>query len=219
MSFREHGITGCGKHFPGHGNTDLDSHDSLPTVAHGAERLVEVEMEPYRLLLRDARNPLELVMTAHVLYPRLDPKRPATLSPRILRGLLRRGLGFKGLIVTDDLDMGAIEKSYGPEEACLLAFRAGADVLMFCHTASHLPKCIDALANSLERGETSFRELQRSLHRIQRFRRNLLQRLPGESVRKSLFDRIGGPEHQHVADRVLSYTSTESQKPSPRVQG
>jgi beta-glucosidase-like glycosyl hydrolase len=168
-------------------------------------------MSPYRVLQQDARKPLELVMTAHVRYPQLDPKRPATLSSSILRGTLRRQLGFQGIIVTDDLEMGAITESYGPDEASLLAFRAGADLLMFCHTASHLPACIETMYRSLERGETSYSRLRRSLHRIQRFKKRLCQRLPTESIRRARFERIGCAEHQRIAEQVLAFRRPESE--------
>jgi beta-N-acetylhexosaminidase len=205
LSFRTHGIAGCGKHFPGHGDTDLDSHETLPTVSLSRDRLLSVEMSPYRILCQDPNRPLELVMTAHVRYPELDPERPATLSSRILTGALRRHLGFEGIIVTDDLEMGAITESYGPDEASLLAFRAGADLLMFCHTPTHLPSCVDTLYRSLTRNETSYRRLQRALYRIYRFKRRLRQRIPTETVRSLLFRRIGCTENQRIAEQILGY--------------
>lgn len=208
LSFRAHGIAGCGKHFPGHGDTDLDSHKTLPTVSMDRKRLSSVEMAPYRMLARDARRPLELVMTAHVSYPDLDPRRPATLSRRILRGALRGQIGFDGLIVTDDLEMGAITETYGPDEAALLAFRAGADFLMFCHTPSLLPVCIETLHRSLSRGETSYGRVSRSLSRIERFKKRLRYRLPDASARGVLFRRIGCAEHQHIAEHVGSFRTT-----------
>jgi beta-N-acetylhexosaminidase len=209
LSFRAHGIAGCGKHFPGHGDSDLDSHETLPTVTLSRERLFSVEMSPYRILCQDTRKPLELVMTAHVRYPELDPERPATLSSGILTGTLRRHLGFEGIIVTDDLEMGAITGSYGPDEASLLAFRAGADLLMFCHTPSHLPSCIDTLYRSFARDKTSSRRLRRALYRIQRFKRRLWERLPPEPIRRTLFQRIGCAENQQTAEQVLSYQAPE----------
>jgi beta-N-acetylhexosaminidase len=210
LSFRAHGIAGCGKHFPGHGDTDLDSHETLPTVSMDRKRLSSVEMAPYRILARDARRPLELVMTAHVRYPELDPKRPATLSRRILRGALRGQIGFDGLIVTDDLEMGAITETYGPDEAALLAFRAGADLLMFCRTPSLLPVCIETLSRSLKRGETSYGRVNRSLGRIERFKKRLRYRLPDASARSVLFRRIGCAEHQRIAEHVGSFRETSA---------
>jgi beta-N-acetylhexosaminidase len=210
LGFRSHGIAGCGKHFPGHGDTDLDSHETLPTVSLSRERLLSVEMAPYRILCQDARKPLELVMTAHVRYPDLDPDRPATLSTRILTGALRGQLGFDGVVVTDDLEMGAISESYGPEEAALLAFRAGADLLMICHTPSRLPACIETLCRSMKRGETPSRRLRQSLDRFRRLKKRMRRRLPAESVRKELFRRIGCAEHKRVAEHIASFrTSTE----------
>jgi beta-N-acetylhexosaminidase len=205
LGFRSHGIAGCGKHFPGHGDTDLDSHETLPTVSMDRKRLSSVEMAPYRLLARDARRPLEMVMTAHVRYPELDPGRPATLSRKILQGALRGQIGFDGLIVTDDLEMGAITEAYGPDEAALLALRAGADFLMFCHTPSHLPACIETLVRSLQRGETSYDRVRRSLNRIEKFKRRLRFRLPDASARSRLLRRIGCADHQRVAERVGSF--------------
>ena len=213
LSFRSNGIAGCGKHFPGHGDTDLDSHETLPTVSLTRDRLFSVEMAPYRALARDASKPLELVMTAHVRYPELDPLRPATLSSRILRGALRGEIGFRGIVVTDDLEMGAIAQAYGPEEASRLAFRAGADLLLFCHTPSHLPACVETLFRMLDRGDILAARLGRSLHRIQRFKKRLRQRLPAEPVRSDLFRRIGCAEHLRVAERVTSF------QPSVRESG
>jgi beta-N-acetylhexosaminidase len=209
LGFRAHGIAGCGKHFPGHGDTDLDSHETLPTVSMDRKRLFSVEMAPYRMLSRDIRRPLELVMTAHVRYPELDPKRPATLSPRILRGALRGQIGFDGLIVTDDLEMGAITESYGPDEAALLALRAGADLLMFCHTPSHLPVSMETLYRSMKRGEISYGRVSRSLNRIQGFKKRLRQRLPSASARSALFRRIGSADHQRIAEHIGSFRATD----------
>src|SRR5262249_37347703 len=97
------GMLSCGKHFPGHGDTDLDSHQSLPHVTHDRARLEGVELAPFRAAI----GPLPLLMTAHVVYRGLDPDTPATLSRKILTGLLREELGYEGLLITDDLNMGA----------------------------------------------------------------------------------------------------------------
>jgi beta-N-acetylhexosaminidase len=207
LSFRQNGIAGCGKHFPGHGDTALDSHATLPTVSLPRERLLAFEMAPYRALIGDARKPLELVMTAHVRYPELDAERPATFSARILKGILRRQLGFQGIIVTDDLEMGAVTETYGPAEASLLSFRAGADLLMFCHTPAHLPGCIDTLQRALKGGGISACRMRQSLNRIQRFKRRLHQRIPPEPLRAARFRRIGCAEHQRVAEQVASFCS------------
>lgn len=128
---RAGGVSSCLKHFPGHGDTLLDSHLALPTVSHGRERLERVELEPFRSLAPAADS----IMTAHVVYPALDGARPATLSPTILRDLLRRELGFEGALFSDDLEMRGITDGHAPETAAVLALEAGCDLLLVCHDA------------------------------------------------------------------------------------
>jgi beta-N-acetylhexosaminidase len=118
------GVLACGKHFPGHGDTALDSHLALPCVGHDESRLRAVELLPFARL----GPTIPSLMTAHVLYPALDPQWPATLSHRISSQLLRRELGFRGLLFSDDLEMRALSGSI--EERAVLALRAGSDVLI-----------------------------------------------------------------------------------------
>jgi len=202
LGFRDYGITGCGKHFPGHGDTDTDSHLTLPVVGHPLERLHAVELAPYRHLLQDPRSPLDLIMTAHILVPGLDPDHPATLSPKILRGLLRQTLGFRGVVITDDMEMGAITRDHSAEDAALLALKAGADLLLYCHTPSLVPVCMETVARAAASGRLPVRRIRQSLNRVQRFRQRLFQRFPSRSTRARLFSRIGSPEHRAVADRI-----------------
>jgi beta-N-acetylhexosaminidase len=122
------GITPCGKHFPGHGDTAQDSHTDLPVVDRPAERLEVVELAPFAALA----GALPAIMTAHVIYPAWDAERPATLSPAIVTGLLKERLGFAGAVVSDDLEMAAIADRHGPGEAAVLAVAAGCDVLLVC---------------------------------------------------------------------------------------
>jgi len=203
--FREQGVLGCGKHFPGHGDTDLDSHLELPTVPHDLERLSSREWEPYRLLIQDPRSRLDLVMTAHLLVPCLDPRRPATLSRAVLTRILRERLGYRGAIVTDDLEMGAITRHYEPQEAALLALEAGADLLLCCHTPSLLPRCLEALRRALRRGAISERRVRQALIRTERLRRRVFRGFPAVNRREVEFARIGCPEHRAVAEAVLAF--------------
>ncbi|MEB3279825.1 MAG: glycoside hydrolase family 3 N-terminal domain-containing protein [Lyngbya sp.] len=115
------------KHFPGHGDTAIDSHLELPTIPHSAQRLDELELQPFREAIS---NGVDAVMSAHLLISAWDDQRPATLSASILTGQLRQKLGFNGLIVTDALVMGAIANQYSPEEAPVLAVEAGADIIL-----------------------------------------------------------------------------------------
>src|SRR6476620_2684047 len=123
------GIAACGKHFPGHGDTSVDSHHELPVVDHPPDRIERVELVPFRAAI-DAE--VASVMTAHVLIPALDDQRPATLSPRIIDGMLKQELGYQGLVVTDDLSMKAISATYGTPEAVVAAIAAGCDAVLLC---------------------------------------------------------------------------------------
>ena len=122
------GVAACGKHFPGHGDTTVDSHLELPVVDHAPDRLRAVEFQPFRAAIAAG---VACVMTGHVLVPTLDQSRPATLSPDVLR-LLREELGFAGAVLTDDLEMQAIARTWTVPEAAVAAVTAGCDALLVC---------------------------------------------------------------------------------------
>jgi beta-N-acetylhexosaminidase len=125
------GVAGCAKHFPGHGDTHLDSHIALPRVDHDLERLRSVELPPFRAL---ARAGVASMMTAHVIVSCLDSERPATLAPDALR-MLREEVGYDGLVFGDDFEMAAVAEHYGAAEATRLAMEAGCDALLVCSRA------------------------------------------------------------------------------------
>ena len=155
------------KHFPGHGDTDTDSHLSLPVVNHDFERLQALELVPFE---RAIASGVDSVMTAHLQLPKLDPNYPATLSPAALNGLLRRDMGFDGLIVTDALVMGAIAQQYGGEdgqgnEAAVLAVEAGADVLLM---PSSVEGAIAAICEAVESERIAPGVILRAVERIWR---------------------------------------------------
>ncbi|MGW6401666.1 glycoside hydrolase family 3 protein [Streptomyces sp. NPDC055134] len=120
------GVAACTKHFPGHGDTAVDSHHDMPRIDVGLDVLYERELAPFRAAIAAGTR---AVMSAHILVPALDPDRPATLSRRILTGLLREELGYEGLIVTDGMEMQAISATYGIERGSVLAIAAGADAI------------------------------------------------------------------------------------------
>ena len=159
------GILACGKHFPGHGDTDTDSHLALPRIPHSRARLEAVEMVPFRAAI-DAG--LGAVMTSHILFPAIDPALPATLSPAILTGLLRQQMGFDGLIITDDLEMRGIADHWGAGEAAVLAVEAGADMVLCCHTYGTQREIAAALTEAAASGRIPAARLQESQARIAR---------------------------------------------------
>lgn len=156
-------VIACGKHFPGHGDTTADSHKELPTMTGSADRLHQMELRPFRYAIEHG---LTTIMTAHVSYPNLDAKYPATLSSTILTDLLRNQLGFDGLIFTDDLEMQAIIDHYGIEEAAILAFQAGADILLICKDHDREVKTMEAVYQAVKDGTISEQRLETSLRRI-----------------------------------------------------
>lgn len=121
------GLLACVKHFPGHGDTDLDSHLSLPVVSADLDRLHSVELIPFRSAIAAGA---EMVMVGHLRVDAIDPEHPATLSSKAIQGLLRRELGFNGVVITDAMNMGAVKDTYGEAQACFMALMAGCDILL-----------------------------------------------------------------------------------------
>jgi len=141
----DHGVTGCGKHFPGHGDTDVDSHLDLPVIGHDRARLDAVELLPFRALAAELR----LVMTAHVLFPALDPRWPATLSPQILGPLLRVSCQYAGVIVSDDLEMQGIAKVLDSGACVRRGLAAGVDLFLVCRRRDTLDAAWQAASEVL----------------------------------------------------------------------
>lgn len=154
-------VASCVKHFPGHGDTHLDSHYALPRVSKSRAELDAVEFAPFRACLPLA----PAVMTAHIVYDALDPHHPATLSRAVLTGLLRGEWGYQGVTVTDSMGMQAIDAHYGRGEAAVLALRAGADLVMALGRREAQDATLSAIAQALQ-GELNPREVEASLARL-----------------------------------------------------
>jgi len=155
-----HPVLTTAKHFPGHGDTAVDSHLELPVLPHSPTRLAEIELPPF---VEAIANGVDAVMTAHLLIPAWDTEFPATLSRKILIGKLREQLGFQGLIVTDALVMGAIANKYGANEAAVLAAEAGADVLLMPLDPE---EAIRAVCEAVSQGRLSITQIKESVKRI-----------------------------------------------------
>ena len=170
-ALRATGLLTCGKHFPGHGDTATDSHLELPVVPRTRRSLATTELPSFQRAVA-ARVPM--LMTAHVHYPALDPKLPATLSPTILTRLLRGRFGFRGVIASDDLEMRAIADQWGPGEAAVKALAAGCDLLLFCHRQDWLRTAVEAVERAVSRGqlaEARVTEAYRRVTRLMQWRR------------------------------------------------
>jgi len=165
------GVAACAKHFPGHGDTDLDSHLALPVVEVERERLDEVELPPFREAI-DAG--VASVMSAHVVFPCFDEDRPASLASVILDDVLRDELGFDGVVVSDDLEMKAISERWDDGETAVEAARAGCDVLAVCKNVEMQIEAVEALIRAAEDGRLGWRENDAALERIRTLKKHFL---------------------------------------------
>jgi beta-N-acetylhexosaminidase len=199
-----YGMMATAKHFPGHGDTDLDSHSLLPTINADEDRLWRVELYPFKVAIDSG---VRAIMTAHLYVPALDPEKgvPATLSPAILTDLLRKRMGFKGLIVTDALEMGGITGYFGQEEAALRALKAGVDLLL-------LPpdpvKVIDYLKQAVNRSELPLSLVEQSLRRVLQAKARLGLRRNRYVSLERLPRILGKPEFKEIARRTFASAIT-----------
>lgn len=171
-AFHEKGIIAVGKHFPGHGDTFSDSHLELPVVNHGVERLEGIEFKPF---VNTFKTGLKAIMTAHVLYPALDPDYPATMSEKIINGILRKKLGFNGIVITDDMEMKAISNNYSDEKSAIQSIKAGVDILLICHSHDKQIKMFNSILMALESGEIKEERIEESLYRIARLKKDFIK--------------------------------------------
>jgi len=205
-TYQGHGLMACAKHFPGHGDTDADSHLELPVVHRDRESLEDIELPPFR---DAAVAGVAAMMTAHVLYPALDPHWPATLSRPILTGLLREELGFEGLIVTDNMEMRGVWGRWPPCELTRRALAAGCDLFIGGgggldgrHPQTEIQfELMETLAAQIEAGEVPAARVEQSLERIRRVKATVLPARPDIDP-DLVAERIGTPEHQAVAAAV-----------------
>lgn len=160
---KSEGMISCGKHFPGHGGTSVNSHVDLPIDSRSRGILETHDMIPFKYLT--ARG-MDMIMTAHVMYPALDPKLPATLSRTIVGGMLRGKMGYDGVVITDDLEMGAIANHYDPHECTRLALMAGVDLLLFSRFPEKTLLVRDSLLAAVQKGKLSPGRVSASLGRV-----------------------------------------------------
>jgi beta-N-acetylhexosaminidase len=199
------GIAACGKHFPGHGDTSTDSHIELPLVEHAPDRLRHVEFIPFRAAIEAG---VATIMTAHVLVPALDDKRPASLSRHIVYDLLREELKYDGVILSDDLEMKAIAAEYDVPSAAVLAIQAGCDGALIC-SGDHDTQAaaLEALVHAVEDDRLPMSRIDDALMRHRRAKERFLAsplaaRPPnGRALRAAL----GREDHRAIADEMARF--------------
>lgn len=190
------GIISCAKHFPGHGHTIIDSHEELPIEETDLKRLHEVELVPFKKALRSR---VDMVMTAHILFKSVDKDWPATLSEFFLKKMLRDELKYKGLIITDDLDMKAMAKHYDTGFIPVRALQAGAELLLYCNEPTSPPVAIESIMSAVAQGQHSKAELEYTLKRIFDLKKIKILNPDPRPINEAM-EIVGHPDHQYLAD-------------------
>lgn len=157
------GVIPTVKHFPGHGDTSIDSHINLPIVNKNLKELEDLELIPFKLAIEEN---VDMIMVAHILFPELDPIFPSTMSNKILTELLRKDLGFDGIIISDDMTMGAVIENYTLDVAVLEFLKAGGDIALICHGQDNPIKVINFIKESINNGEITLEEIDEKVYRI-----------------------------------------------------
>ena len=177
------GVACSVKHFPGHGDTHTDSHHALPTVDKSLAELEALELIPFRELASAA----PAVMTAHIVYPQIDPEHPATLSRKVLTGVLREAIGYKGVVITDALMMKAVHDRYGHARAAVLALQAGADLVLAQGVRHEQLAALQAIGAAMENAELDATALQTARDRVDDLARRFpLRTTPYREVQQGL---------------------------------
>jgi beta-N-acetylhexosaminidase len=198
QGLRDEGVIPCGKHFPGHGATDKDSHVDLPLITKSIDELKATELPPFE---QACRNNIEALMTAHVLFPALDPQWPVTLSEKIVTGLLRQQLGYGGVVFSDDMEMKALSNRYTVEEAAYRSLRAGIDMLLFCHELSRTVQACEFLCAETEKDAGLRARAEESYARVAGLKRRSLRSFTG-AAEKEISERLAALDHGRMVAEI-----------------
>lgn len=192
---QEAGTIATAKHFPGHGDTDVDSHVGLPVVRADWSRLSSTELRPFRAAVEAGAA---MVMSAHIALPAIegDTSTPATLTARVMSGLLRDSLGFRGLAITDAMTMDGVGKGYGVEESTVLAVKAGADIIL---KPSDVPGAINAIVKAVESGDIPRARIEQSARRVLELKARSGVAFQRYTSLDALRDVVGAPAHRATA--------------------
>lgn len=191
-------IIPCVKHFPGHGNTLIDSHEDLPTEDAELKRLEDFELIPFK---RSFKARVEMCMTSHILFPKIDSKYPVTLSEIFIKKVLKEANRFRGLVITDDLDMKALTKNYSPDQIPILAMKAGCDLLLYCNEPLSPPRALEALIEATAQGVLDNNHLEQVANKIIAFKKEKITN-PDPMTYEEASKIVGCDEHQKIAEAV-----------------
>lgn len=193
------GIISCAKHFPGHGNTLIDSHEDLPVENADLKRLNDFELVPFK---RSFRARVDMVMSSHIQFPKVDPKWPVTLSETFLKNILRDDIRFRGIVVSDDLGMKAMTKHFEPEIIPVRALQAGVEILLYCNEPDAPPKAIEDITTAIAQGSLQKEQLQTSYMKIMNLKKDKLAQPDPLSFSEAM-KIIGNADHTRLAEAIL----------------
>lgn len=204
-SLQKNKVIATAKHFPGHGDTRVDSHVDLPIIDHNMERLERIELYPFKAAIGAG---VDAIMTAHIIFKTLDPQMPATLSHNVITGLLRKQLGFEGLVITDCMEMKAIDTYFGTVNAVVMAIKAGADIVLISHTKEKQVGAVKAIKEAVLKGDIPIEMIDRSVQRILdiKSKYNIINCTYPD--RQATYDTIGSGEHISIAKGVSQKSIT-----------
>ncbi|MFN9066034.1 MAG: glycoside hydrolase family 3 N-terminal domain-containing protein, partial [Bdellovibrionales bacterium] len=191
-------VVPCVKHFPGHGNTLIDSHEDLPIENMTLDELSAGSLQPFK---KAFRSRADLVMMAHILFPQIDPDFPATLSEVFIQKILKNDCRYRGLIVTDDLGMKALTKHHTTEEIAVRALQVGVDLLLYCNDFEAPPKAMEALIEASAQGPLNADAIHKNSEKILQYKLSKIKNpdpLPFAEVK----DLIGNQTHQLLAKAI-----------------
>jgi len=180
-NLQENGVMAVAKHFPGLGRATRDPHHELPTIEADMEEIQKIHLPPFRAAMEQG---VLAVMTSHARYPALDPEYPGTLSHNIVTGCMREACGFEGLVVTDDLEMGAIKREWGVAGGAVAAFTAGCDILLICKDQDAVLEGMERLRDGLFTEAIPLKRLHESVSRLMAAKDRFLRNGPEISLRK-----------------------------------
>lgn len=193
--FIKAGVISCAKHFPGHGNTLLDSHEDLPVEDVDMKRLEEVELVPFK---RCFKARIDMVMTSHIRFPKIDPKWPVTLSEIFIKKIIRENCRFRGLVISDDLGMKAMSNHFPKEEIPVRAVEAGVELLLYCNEFDVPPIALESLVTAVAQGRLQSSEIDATAQKILKFKKETLLDVDPIPF-KDAMDIISNPNHKDLA--------------------
>lgn len=199
------GVLSCAKHYPGHGHTLIDSHEELPIEDFDLQRLMDVELVPFK---KAFKSRVDMVMTGHLLFKNIDPKWPVTLSPLFLKKILREDLKYKGIVITDDLDMKAMAKHYDKAEIPVRAFEAGADMILYCNEPESPPLAIESVMGAVAQGRLDRAHLDDLRRTVLNLKKEKLSNFDTFSYSEAM-EYIGNEQNRYVADCLRVKTVPE----------